>query len=333
MCGRSRACSGRGRTIREGESAQAMDVVIVGSVALDSIETPSGSVERALGGSAVYASIAASYFARTGIVGIVGGDFPRRHIRTLERRGIDLEGLEIIREGKTFFWRGRYEADLNNRTTLETQLNVFEAFSPKMPRRYCKRPYLLLGNIHPELQLSVLEQVERPRLVVCDTMNLWIDTALRPLRRLLKRIDILCINDSEARMLSGRTAVAAAAERLLAMGPERVIVKRGEHGCSMFSRSGFFSVPAYPVERPVDPTGAGDCFAGGFLGYVARRGRWDEATLRQALVVGTVAASFCVEGFSVRSIVDLGGAEVSERCRALRRATQFEAIRFGRWAP
>jgi len=275
------------------------DVVIVGSVALDSIETPTGSVEYALGGSAVYAAIAASYMARTGIVGVIGGDFPKRHIATLRRRGVDLEGLEVIADGKTFFWRGRYAANLNDRITLETQLNVFEGFSPKIPESYRRRPILLLGNIHPELQLEVLDQVDRPRLVLCDTMNLWIETALRPLRRLLRRVDILCVNDNEVRELTGRSSIAAAAERLLAVGLTRVIVKRGEHGCSMFSPRGFFSVPAYPVERPVDPTGAGDSFAGGFLGYLVTRKRLTDPVLRQALVVGSVTASFCVEGFSV----------------------------------
>jgi len=304
-----------------------MDVVIVGSVALDSIETPSGAVERALGGSATYASIAASYFARAGVVGVVGGDFPHKHIATLRKRGVDLEGLEIIAGGKTFFWRGRYEADLNERTTLETQLNVFETFSPKMPASYRRCPFLLLGNIHPELQMHVLGQVERPRLVLCDTMNLWIDTALKPLRRLLRRVDILCVNDGEACQLSGKTSVTAAAEWLLKAGPRRVIVKRGSHGCSMFGRQSFFSIPACPVRRPADPTGAGDSFAGGFLGYLASCGRTDESALRQALVVGAVMASFCVEGFSVGSLLRLKRADVAARCRALHRAVQFEPIR------
>jgi len=308
-----------------------MDVAIVGSVALDSIETPNGSVERALGGSATYASIAASYFASAGVVGVVGGDFSKKHIAALRRRGVDLEGLEIIPDGKTFFWRGRYEPNLNDRTTLETQLNVFETFSPKMPASYCQRPFLLLGNIHPELQMRVLDQVRRPRLVLCDTMNLWIETALEPLRRLLRRVDILCVNDSEARQLSGKVSVPAAAESLLASGPKRVIVKRGDHGCSIYGRRGFFSIPACPVRRPVDPTGAGDTFAGGFLGYLASQGRVDDATLRQALVVGSVMASFCVEAFSVTGILRLNRADVVSRCRELHRAALFQPIRLGRW--
>jgi len=309
-----------------------MDVVIVGSVALDSIETARRSVDRALGGSAVYAAVAASYFAPTGVVGIVGGDFPKKHIKTLRHRGVDIEGLEIVPGGKTFFWRGRYDSNPNERETLETQLNVFESFSPKLPQSYRERPFLLLGNIHPELQMDVLDQVERPRLVLCDTMNLWIETAASSLKRLLKRIDILSINDSEALQLSGKTSIAAAAEHLLAAGPARVIIKRGEHGCSMFWRSGFFSLPAYPVKQVVDPTGAGDSFAGGFLGYLALRRKLDETALRQALVVGTVMASFCVENFSVRSMIGLKQAVVSARCRQIYRATQFQPIRFGRWA-
>jgi sugar/nucleoside kinase (ribokinase family) len=306
-----------------------MDVVIVGSVALDSIETPTGSVERALGGAATYASLAASYFARPGVVGVVGGDFSSKHIAALRRRGVDLEGLEIIPDGKTFFWRGRYEANLNDRTTLETQLNVFQSFSPKLPASYRNAPFLLLGNIHPELQLHVLDQVNRPRLILCDKMNLWIDTALKPLRRLLRRVDILCVNDGEARQLSGQASVPAAAERLLAAGPKRVIVKRGEHGCSMYSRKGFFSIPACAVRRPVDPTGAGDTFAGGFLGYLASCRRMDETAFRQALVVGSVMASFCVEGFSVGSILRLKKPAIAGRCRELHRATEFEPIRLG----
>jgi len=310
-----------------------MDVVIVGSVALDSIETPTGSVERALGGSATYASIAASYFARTGLVGVVGNDFPRKHITTLRRRGVDLEGLEIIRDGKSFFWRGRYHANLNDRDTLETQLNVFGAFSPKIPSAYRRRPYLLLGNIHPELQLRVLDQVVGPRLVLCDTMNLWIETAHASLLRLIGCVDILCLNDSEARQLSGRSSVPAAAEWLLNKGPRYVIVKRGEHGCSLFTGRSFFSLPAFPVHQPVDPTGAGDTFAGAFLGYLASRGRTDGRTIRQALVAGSVMASFCVEGFSVSPIVGLKRAVVARRCRELCRSAVFEPLRFGKWLP
>jgi sugar/nucleoside kinase (ribokinase family) len=308
-----------------------VDVVIVGSVALDSIETPHGSAERALGGAATYASIAASYFAQPGVVGVVGGDFPKKHIKALCKRGVDLEGLEIIADGKTFFWRGRYEANLNDRTTLDTQLNVFQTFSPKLPASYRERPFLLLGNIHPDLQLKVLDQVERPRLVLCDTMNLWIEKAPGTLRRLLRRIDVLCVNDSEARQLSGCASVPAAAEWLLAAGPTRVVVKRGEHGCSLFSQRGFFSIPAYPVRRPVDPTGAGDTFAGGFLGHLASCSHPDETTVHQALVVGSAMASFCVEGFSVGAMLKLKQSDVAARCRDLHRATQFEPIHFARW--
>lgn len=303
------------------------DVAIVGSVALDSIETPSGSVERALGGSATYASIAASYFAKAGVVGVVGGDFSRKHIATLRKRGVDLEGLEIIPDGKTFFWRGRYHANLNERTTLETQLNVFQTFAPKIPVSFRNSPFLLLGNIHPELQMNVLDQVKRPRLVLCDTMNLWIETALPALRRLLRRVDVLCVNDGEARQLSGKASVPAAAEWLLKAGPQRVIVKRGEDGSSIYGRRGFFSIPACAVRRPIDPTGAGDSFAGGFLGYLALRGCVDEDSLRQALVVGSVMASFCVEGFSVGSMLRVKRTEIAARCRQLHRAVQFPPIR------
>ncbi|MCX8036537.1 MAG: PfkB family carbohydrate kinase [Candidatus Sumerlaeia bacterium] len=304
------------------------DVVIVGSVAFDTIEAPAGGAERVLGGAATYASLAASYFAPAGVVGVVGGDFGEKPIALLRKRGVDLEGLEIIPDGKTFFWHGRYAPNLNDRTTLETQLNVFADFRPKIPASYQRAPFLLLGNIHPELQLNVLEQVKRPRLILCDTMNLWIETALEPLRRLLGRIDILCVNDSEARQLSGKVSMPAAAEWLMAQGPRRIIVKRGDHGCSMYGPKGFFSIPACYVPKPVDPTGAGDTFAGGFLGYLAACGLINEQTLRQALVVGSVMASFCVEGFSVERLLWLKTGEVAARCRELYRATQFEPVRF-----
>ncbi len=304
------------------------DVVIVGSVAFDTIEAPAGVAERVLGGAATYASLAASYFARVGVVGVVGGDFGKKPIALLRTRGVDLEGLEVVRGGKTFFWHGRYEPNLNDRATLETQLNVFADFQPKIPASYQRAPFLLLGNIHPDLQLNVLDQVKRPRLTLCDTMNLWIETANEPLRRLLGRIDVLCVNDSEARQLSGKVSVPAAAEWLMAQGPRRIIVKRGDHGCSMYGPKGFFSIPACYVPEPVDPTGAGDTFAGGFLGYLAARGRTDEQTVRQALVIGSVMASFCVEGFSVERLLRLRAGEVAARCRELRRATTFEPVRF-----
>jgi len=309
-----------------------MDVVIVGSVALDTVEAPKGSVQRALGGAAVYASVAASYISKVGLVGVVGGDFPRQHIGSLRKRGIDLEGLEIVPDGRTFFWHGRYELDINYRTTLETQLNVFETFSPKLPESYRQRPFLLLGNIHPSLQLDVLRQVREPRLVLCDTMNLWIETERRSLLRLLRQVDVLCINDAEARQLTERMSIPAAAAWILERGPSRVIIKRGEHGCSLFSRDdGMFSVPAYPVAKPIDPTGAGDTFAGGFIGYLASRRRIDGAAMRQALVFGSVMASFCVENFSVGSLFRLKGATIAGRCNDFWRATQFRAFKFGKW--
>ena len=263
-----------------------MSIVVVGSVALDSIETPYGKVERALGGSATYFSIAASFFHPVRLVAIVGEDFSSEHIELLKSHGVDLEGL-VKAKGKTFHWKGRYN-DLNVAETLSTELNVYADFDPDLPESYRRSEYIFLANINPDLQLKVLEQVRSPKLVACDTMNLWINTALDELKEVLRRVDLLILNDSEAKMIAGEENLITASKKLLELGPDRVIVKKGEHGAISLTSETFFAIPAYPVERVVDPTGAGDSFAGGVIGYLASTGRTDEESYRRAIAYGTV---------------------------------------------
>lgn len=298
-----------------------MSIVVVGSVALDSIETPFGKVERALGGSATYFSIAASFFHPVRLVAIVGEDFSEDHLKLLESHGVDLEGL-VRAKGKTFHWKGRYN-DLNVAETLATELNVYADFDPELPERYRESEYIFLANINPDLQLKVLNQVRSPKLVACDTMNLWINTAPDDLMEVLKRVDLLIINDSEAKMIAGEENLIAASRKLLEIGPERVIVKKGEHGAVSLTSKSFFAIPAYPVERVVDPTGAGDSFAGGLIGYLASTGRSDEESWRRAIAYGTVLASFNVEDFSLRRISSISREEIEKRLDQLREMTRF----------
>ena len=274
-------------------------VLIVGSMAVDSIETPEGKVDRAMGGSASYAAVASSYLAPTGIVAVVGHDFEKKYINLLERRGIDLTGLQVDPHKKTFHWSGYYEGDMNEAHSRSTCLNAFEDFSPRLPQDYRRADCVLLGNIHPALQLEVLDQVQRPRLVLCDTMNFWISGEPRLLEKVFRRSDVLCINEGEARQFCGVDSLPRAARELLKLGPKRIIIKRGSHGCTMFGRDSFFALPAVPLEKIKDPTGAGDSFAGGFVGAVARGRNLNEDSFRRGLVLGTVMASYCVEEFSV----------------------------------
>lgn len=301
------------------------DLVVVGSVALDTVEVPSGRRERVLGGSASYFSTAASYFTRPQLVAVVGEDFPTEHVELLRRRGVDLEGLER-RAGRTFFWEGRYSTNLNLRTTLETQLNVFADFEPRLPETFRDAEFVFLGNIQPRLQLDVLGQVRRPRLVAMDTMNLWIDTARVDLVKVLERTDVLVINDEEARQLAEEHNLPRAARAIRALGPRAVIVKRGDSGALLFHESGVFAAPAFPLDEVVDPTGAGDSFAGGFMGYLARVGDLGPAAVRVAMIYGSVMASFCVEAFSLDRLRALGPKEINERFRAFRDLTRFEDV-------
>ncbi|MGA9116031.1 MAG: PfkB family carbohydrate kinase [Bacteroidota bacterium] len=302
-----------------------MSVLVVGSLALDTIETPFGRVDNALGGSATYIAAAASYFARPiRLVGVVGGDFPETAVRFLEARGVDLEGLEVIREGKTFRWSGRYHYDLNVRDTLFTHLNVFELFDPKIPEKYRKSTCVCLGNIDPVLQRRVLDQIETPWVVVCDTMNYWIERKHAELLETLARIDILIVNDSEARLLSREPNLIKAARTIRGMGPKAVIIKKGEHGALLLTEQTVFSAPAYPMENIFDPTGAGDSFAGGFVGWLERTGDMSEENLKRAVIYGSTLASFCVEKFSLDGIAGLTFLEIQDRFRAFRELSHFE---------
>jgi sugar/nucleoside kinase (ribokinase family) len=300
-----------------------MGILVVGSVALDSVITPFGVKEEILGGSATYAGIAASYFTDVAIVAVVGEDFPEQHTEFLRVKGIDTAGLLRI-PGKTFRWKGKYEENLNTRTTLDTQLNVFADFNPELTPAQRSCPYLFLGNIDPDLQFSVLQQMTEPRFVCCDTMNIWIDNKRDSLTKVLGRIDLLVINDEEAWMLAGTPNVLQAARKIMAMGPKRLVIKRGEYGAILFGHRTIFCVPAFLIENVFDPTGAGDSFAGGLLGYLANVGSVDEISLRKAIVYGTVMASYTVAEFGAKRLGELTFTEIETRYREFCKITLFE---------
>lgn len=289
-------------------------VLVVGSIAFDNLEMPHGTYENVLGGAATYSAISASFLAPTSIVGVVGNDFADSHLQSLRTRGVDTMGIERA-SGKTFVWRGRYSDDLMSRVTLQTELNVFANFSPKLPDAYKKAPFLLLGNIHPALQSIVLDQVTGPKLIAADTMNFWISGEPRALDAMLKRIDLLIINDEEARELSGIHNIPKAAADIHKRGPKRVIVKRGEHGALLFDSHGVFFTPAYPLEDVRDPTGAGDTFAGGLMGYLARNGEVTPQSLRKAMFFGAALASFCVEDVGTKRLLGLTQVDLAKRLR------------------
>jgi len=299
-------------------------LLVVGSVALDTIETSRERREEILGGAASFSSYAASFFTATRLVGVVGTDFPTVHEDFLRARGVDLGGLEHA-SGRTFRWAGRYAADFSTRTTLDTQLNVFETFKPKLPPAWAESPFVFLANIDPVLQLEVLGQVKGPRYCACDTMNFWIAGKREALLRLLERVDLLLVNDEEARQLSGQSGLPAAAKAISALGPKAVVIKRGDAGALLFQGDDVFAAPAFPLDHVVDPTGAGDSFAGGFLGYLARQGDTSPATVRSALVAGTVLASFCVEDFSLDRFRTLDGSQIRARIAAFANLVRFEA--------
>ena len=300
------------------DGRKGVKLVVVGSVGLDTIETPSARRKAVLGGSVSYACAAASFFAPVGMVGVVGTDFPDRHMDLYGHFGIDVEGLQQVK-GKTFRWSGVYEANMNSRRTLETRLNVYESFSPELPPAYRNSPYLFLANISPTLQLHVLSQMKKPVFVAADTMNFWINTAREPLAQLLARIQLLLVNETEALELTGETNLVRAAKAILTYGPRYVIVKKGEHGAFLFSRSGFFAVPAFPLLDVCDPTGAGDAFAGGLMGALARSGETSEKAIRRAMAYGTVVASFGVESFSLDRMQALSRREIAARLNAFKR--------------
>jgi len=302
-----------------------MSILVVGSVAYDTVETPFGRAEKVLGGSASFFSVAASFFAPVNLVAVVGDDFSEKAMSAFQGRPVDLEGLERT-AGKTFHWQGKYSYDLNSRETVCTDLNVFEFFKPRIPDRYRRSEHVFLGNIDPVLQRQVLDQVDRPRLVACDTMNFWISGKPEELKRTLAAVDILLINDAEARQLSGEWNIVKAARAIRAMGPHTLVIKKGEHGVLMFSEEGSFAAPAYPLEEVFDPTGAGDTFAGGFLGYLAGSPTLDEAALRRAVIMGSTLASFCVEAFSLDRLLTLSRPEIDARYRLFKRLTHFEEV-------
>ena len=319
--------TGKGSVLADPGRAGATNggLVVVGSVALDSVKTPFGEAREVLGGSAAFFATAASYFTPVRVIAVVGDDFPERHLTFLRQRGIDLAGLER-RPGRTFRWRGEYSYQLNEAKTLETQLNVFETFRPQVPASYRAPDMLFLANIDPELQRGILDQVKRPRLVACDTMNFWIDGKRDALIRLLKEVDVLVINDGEARALGQSSSLVAVARTILGAGPKTLIIKRGEYGVLMFTDDRVFAVPAYPLEAVKDPTGAGDCFAGGFMGYLARTGNLSHDAMRCAVVYGSVMASFAVEAFSLDALRELSYKDIEARFGAFKQMTVFEEL-------
>jgi sugar/nucleoside kinase (ribokinase family) len=304
-----------------------MPVLVVGSIAIDSVKTQLEERREVLGGAASYASIGASFFSPVNLVGIVGTDFPSEHIELFTSRGINLDGMEMA-EGRTFRWSGEYDWDMNQRRTLDLELNVFENFQPKLPETYKRTPIVLLGNISPVLQNHVLDQVERPQFVVADTMDLWIATTKPRLLNLLKRVDLLVLNDSEARQLTAQTSLIKAGRNLIQLGPKYVAIKKGEHGCLLLSHDHFFSCGAFPLEDIHDPTGAGDTFAGGFAGYLAglQKEVFEFADLKKAVVYGSLVASFCVESFSLDRLITLSREEIDERYELFRVMSHFELI-------
>ncbi|QHI68229.1 PfkB family carbohydrate kinase [Tichowtungia aerotolerans] len=300
-------------------NSSAPELVIVGSIGIDTIETPREKREEILGGSVSYACAAGSFFVKTGMVGVVGTDFPKECRELWEGMGIDLSGLQT-EEGKTFRWSGVYEKNMDNRRTLFTELNVFEHFSPELPEAYRDAPYLFLANIHPALQLHVLEQLHSPKFVLIDTMDLWINIARDELIQVVGKCDMLTLNESEARLFTGKDCLNEASAELLKMGPEFVLIKKGESGSILFSAEGSFSIPAYQLDDFKDPTGAGDTFAGGLMGALAESGKTDAAAIQQAMAYGTVTASFGVEEFSLERLAELNRMQIDERCASFRSA-------------
>src|SRR5437763_355351 len=300
-----------------------MSVLVVGSVALDSVETPFGRADDVLGGSATFFWASASHLTKVGVVGVVGSDYPIDELEPLKTRGVDFSGLERA-EGNSFRWRGRYRHDLNSAETLETHLGVFSHFSPKIPEKLRSSPYLFLANIDPRLQLEVLKQVDKPKLIACDTMNFWIQSRRPDLLELLEHVDLVTLNDAEARQLTEKANLVQAAQWIMARGPRHVIIKKGEHGAFMFTENSIFFAPAFPLENVFDPTGAGDSFAGGFIGYLAATNDLSEASMRRAVVIGSAMGSFAVEQFSNRRLLEISRADIDARVEEMRRLVAFE---------
>ena len=301
-------------------------LLIVGTVAFDAIETPFGKTDKILGGSAPYIGLSASQFdTASAIVSVVGGDFPETHLELFRQHNIDISGIEIISSGKTFFWSGRYHNDMNTRDTLSTELNVLSDFQPVVPSKFKDANVVVLGNLHPLVQSSVLDQVtNKEALVILDTMNFWMDNTLEDLMEVIKRVDVITINDEEARQLSGQSSLVAAARNIHEMGPKYVVIKKGEHGALLFSGENVFFAPALPLEEVFDPTGAGDTFAGGFAGFLSKTNNFTFENMKKAVVYGSALASFTVEKFGTERISDLSSKEVFERLQMFKNLTQFD---------
>lgn len=300
-------------------------LVIVGTVAFDAIETPFGKTDKILGGAATYIGLAASQFKVDGaIVSIVGGDFPKKDLKMLEENGMDITGLEVVEDGKTFFWSGKYHNDMNTRDTLITDLNVLADFNPQVPQKYRDAEVVMLGNLHPLVQLGVIEQMDAPKLIVLDTMNFWMDSALNELMQVIAKVDVVTINDEEARQLSGEYSLVKAAQKIREMGPNYVVIKKGEHGALLFDDDDVFFAPAMPLREVFDPTGAGDTFAGGFTGYLARTGDYSYDNMKNAVINGSALASFCVEKFGPERLLNLTNSEVHQRIQQFKSLTQFD---------
>ncbi|XMO88052.1 PfkB family carbohydrate kinase [Algibacter sp. AS12] len=301
-------------------------LVIVGTVAFDAIETPFGKTDKILGGAATYIGLAASHFnIDAAAVSIVGGDFPQKYLDLLSDKNIDVSGIEIVKDGKTFFWSGKYHNDMNSRDTLVTELNTLEDFNPVVPENYKDAEVVMLGNLHPLVQASVLDQMTtKPKLVVLDTMNFWMDIALQDLKNVIKRIDVITINDEEARQLTGEYSLVVAAQKIHEMGPKYVVIKKGEHGALLFHNEQMFYAPALPLAEVFDPTGAGDTFAGGFAGYIAKTGDTSFENMKNAVIYGSTLASFCVEKFGTERMENLSNQEVHKRLLQFKQLTQFE---------
>lgn len=301
-------------------------LLIVGTVAFDAIETPFGKTDKILGGAATYIGLSASNFnVQSAIVSVVGDDFPETHLTMLQNKGIDTSAVEIVNGGKTFFWSGRYHNDLNSRDTLETQLNVLADFNPVVPDTFKDAEIVMLGNLHPLVQLSVLEQMsKKPKLAILDTMNFWMDNALEDLKKVIAKVDVITINDEEARQLSGEYSLVKAARVIEKMGPEYVVIKKGEHGALLFHKDQVFFAPALPLEEVFDPTGAGDTFAGGFAGFIAKTGDISFENMKKAIIHGSNLASFCVEKFGTERMENLSKEEIHKRLLEFKQLTQFE---------
>ena len=299
-------------------------LVIVGTVAFDAIESPFGKTDKILGGAGTYIGLAAQNFGiDSAIVSVVGGDFPQKYLEEFKKRNINIDGIEQVPDGKTFFWKGRYHEDMNSRDTLDTQLNVLENFTPKVPENYRDAEVAMLGNLDPQVQIDVVNQLDNPKLLVLDTMNFWMDSALEKLKEAISKVKVLTINDEEARQLSGEYSLVRAARKIEKMGPEFIVIKKGEHGALLFHKDQMFFAPALPLEEVFDPTGAGDTFAGGFTGYLAKTGDYSFKNMKKAVIYGSNLASFCVEKFGTERMMNLSEKEINERMKTFKKLTQF----------